>query len=93
MLSGLTGLLWESGRRAYGEGWSFRWTSAREVAPYFCTKPSDAAINKDNSYGFGLPAMGSMLGQVTQVSNPTQQMMETFPMIMMMAVMAGMMGV
>jgi hypothetical protein len=37
--------------------------------------------------------MGSMLGQVTQVSNPTQQMMETFPMIMMMAVMAGMMGV
>jgi len=92
MLSGLTGLLWESGRRAYGEGWPFRWTAAREVALYFCTKPQDAAVNKDNEYGFGLPAMGTMLGQVTQVSTPTQAM-EMFPMIMMMAMMAGMVGV
>jgi len=93
MLSGLTGLLWESGRRAYGESWPFRWTAAREVAPYFCTKPQDAAVNKDNNYGFGLPAMGSMLGQVSQVSTPTQEVMETFPMIMMMAMMASMVGV
>jgi len=92
MLSGLTGLLWESGRRAYGEGWPFRWTAARELAPYFCTKPLDAAVNKDNSYGFGLPAMGSMLGQVTQVATPTQAGMEMFPMIMMMAMMTGMVG-
>ncbi|WP_324664244.1 S8 family serine peptidase [Dehalococcoides mccartyi] len=42
MLSGLTGLLWESGRRAYGEGWPFRWVQARELAPYFCTKPHAA---------------------------------------------------
>jgi len=64
MLSGLTGLLWESGRRAYGEGWPFSWISARDVAPYFCTKPLNAAINKDNTYGFGLPAMGIMLSQM-----------------------------
>jgi len=93
MLSGLTGLLWESGRRAYGEGWPFRWTSAREVAPYFCTKPQDAAINKDNNYGYGLPAMGSMLGQVTQPNSPTQQTMEMFPMMMLMTMMSGMVGV
>jgi len=93
MLSGLTGLLWESGRRAYGEGWPFRWTQAREIAPYFCTKTLDAAINKDNNYGFGLPAMGSMLGQMTQVTaTPAQAGMEMFPMIMMMAMMAGMVG-
>ncbi len=93
MLSGLTGLLWESGRRAYGEGWPFRWTQARDVAPYFCTKPADAAVNKDNNYGFGLPAMGSMLGQMTQItSTPAQAGMDMFPMIMMMAMMAGMVG-
>jgi len=92
MLSGLTGLLWESGRRAYGEAWPFRWTAARQVAPYFCTKPQDAAVNKDNTYGFGLPAMGSMLGQVTQISTPTQQSMQMFPMLMMMGLMAGMGG-
>jgi len=91
MLAGLTGLLWESGRRAYGEGWPFRWTQARELAPYFSTKPLDAAVKKDNTYGYGLPAMGTMLGQVAQVTTPTQGM-EIFPMIMMMAMMAGMAG-
>jgi serine protease AprX len=92
MLSGLTGLLWESGRRAYGEGWTFRWTLARELAPYFSTKPSDAPVNKDNAYGYGLPAMGSMLGQVTQVNASTQGVTEMFPMIMMMTMMASMVG-
>jgi serine protease AprX len=92
MLAGLTGLLWESGRRAYGEGWPFRWTQARELAPYFSTKPLDAAVKKDNTYGYGLPAMGTMLGQVAQVTTPTQGAMDMFPMIMMMAMMAGMAG-
>jgi serine protease AprX len=92
MLSGLTGLLWESGRRAYGEGWPFRWVQARQVAPYFCTKPQDAAVNKDNSYGFGLPAMGTMLGQLTATKTPSQQMMESFPMLMMMTMMVAMIG-
>ena len=92
MLAGLTGLLWESGRRAYGEGWPFRWTQARELAPYFSTKPLDAAVKKDNTYGYGLPAMGTMLGQVAQVATPTQGAMDMFPMIMMMAMMAGMAG-
>ena len=92
MLSGLAGLLWESGRRAYGEGWLFRLTAAREVAPYFCTKPGDAALNKDNSYGFGLPAMGSMLGQMTQVNTPPQGGLEMFPVMLMMAIMSSMTG-
>jgi serine protease AprX len=84
MLSGLTGLLWESGRRAYGEGWPFRWVSARQVAQYFCAKPSDAVVNKDNTYGYGLPAMGSMVSQMTQVgSSPTQGAIEVFPWMMM----------
>ena len=92
MLSGLTGLLWESGRRAYGESWPFRWTQAREFALYFSTKPQDVPINKDNAYGYGLPAMGTMLGQMTQVSTPTQGGLEMFPMIMMMSMMASMVG-
>ena len=92
MLSGLTGLLWESGRRAYGENWPFRWTQAREFALYFSTKPGEAPVNKDNAYGYGLPAMGTMLRQMTQVRTPTQGGLETFPMIMMMAMMARMVG-
>ncbi len=93
LVAGLTGLLWESGRRAYGEGWQFRWVEARELAPYFCTKPQDAPVKKDNAYGYGLPAMSTMVGQIAQPSTPTQDVTEMFPMIMMMAMMAGVMGV
>jgi len=91
MLSGLTGLLWESGRKAYGEGWLFRWTEARQLALYFSTKPQDAPVKKDNAYGFGLPAMGTMLGQVSQVSVPAGDMNEAMNMLMMMTTMFGMM--
>jgi len=91
MLSGLTGLLWESGRRAYGEGWPFRWTQAREYALYFSTKPQDAPLKKDNAYGFGLPAMGAMLGQVSQISVPAGDMTGTMNMLVMMTTMFGMM--
>ena len=92
MLSGLTGLLWESGRRAYGKAWSFRWTEARQFAPYFSTKPANAPVKKDNAYGFGLPAMGTMLGQVSQVSAPADDMTSAMNMLMMMTMMTGMTG-
>jgi len=92
MLSGLTGLLWESGRRAYGESWPFRWTEARQFAPYFSTKPADAPVKKDNAYGFGLPAMGTMLGQVAQISAPADDMTSAINMLMMMTMMTGMTG-
>jgi serine protease AprX len=92
MLSGLTGLLWESGRRAYGEAWPFRWTEARQFAPYFSTKPANAPVKKDNAYGFGLPAMGTMLGQVAQTSAPADDMTSAMNVLMMMTMMTGMAG-
>jgi serine protease AprX len=92
MLVGLTGLLWESGRRAYGESWLFRWTEARQYAPYFSTKPADAPVKKDNAYGYGLPAMGSMIGGMNQVTTPTNDMTGVMNIFMMMTMMAGMAG-
>jgi serine protease AprX len=91
MLAGLTGLLWESGRRAYGEAWLFRWTEARQFAPYFSTKPAEAPVKKDNAYGYGLPAMGSMIGGMSQVTTPTNDMTGVMNMFMMMTTMFGMM--
>jgi len=64
ILSGLTGLLWETGRRAYGEHWRFRWTEARKYAERFCIKPEGAPQIKGNTYGYGLPAMGTMMEQI-----------------------------
>ncbi len=75
MLSGLAGLLWESGRRAYGEGWLFRWIAAREVAPHFCVKPSGAPAGKDNTYGYGLPlSLQASLPQVNVMEAATGMM-------------------
>ncbi len=91
MLSGLTGLLWESGRRAYGEGWPFRWTQARQFALYFSTKPQGTPVKKDNAYGYGLPAMGTMLGQVAETTAPADDMTGAMNMLVMMTTMMGMM--
>ena len=67
MLSGLTGLLWEAGRREYGENWVFKWTEAREVAHEFCVKPPDAPVHKGNTYGYGLPAVSRMMDELKRV--------------------------
>jgi len=87
MLSGLTGLLWESGRRAYGENWLFRWTEARQLAPYYCLKPEDAPINQDHDYGYGLPAVGTMVSRIG--TPPTTAGMGDIitPMMLMMMIM------
>ena len=91
MLAGLTGLLWESGRRAYGEDWPFRWTQARQFAPYFSTKPQGTPVKKDNAYGYGLPAMGTMLGQVAETTAPADDMTSAMNMLVMMTTMMSMM--
>ncbi len=92
MLSGLTGLLWESGRRSYGELWEFRWTAVREFAPYISLKPEDAPLKKDNAYGYGLPAMSAMLGEISQIAAPTSDMSGIMNAFMMMTMMTGMAG-
>lgn len=89
MLSGLTGLLWETGRRSYGELWSFRWTSIREFAPYISVKPEDAPLKKDNAYGYGLPGMSAMLGEIGGTGQPAGDVTQMLPMVMMMAMMQG----
>ena len=92
MLSGLSGLLWETGRRAYGELWGFRWTAIREFAPYISVKPEDASLKKDNAYGYGLPAMSAMLGEIGGAAEPAADVTQMFPMVMMMSMIQQMMG-
>ena len=69
---------------------SLCWTEARQLAPYFSTKPPDAPVKKDNAYGYGLPAMGTMLGQVSQVSAPSGDMTSAMNMLVMMTTMFNM---
>jgi len=92
MLSGLTGLLWEVARRHYGEDWLFKWSQAKEWAPYYCAKPPDTTLMKDNTYGFGLPVINVMASQMTQTTVPLQQPIEMFPVIMVMGMMVSIVG-
>ena len=92
MLSGLTGLLWEVGRRHYGEDWLFKWSQAKEYAPYYCAKPSDTTPMKDNSYGFGLPVMNIMVSQIAPTEISVHEPIEMFPVLMVMGMMVSIVG-
>jgi serine protease AprX len=76
LLSGLTGLIWETGRRAQGEWWIFSWKAFQVFAPFFCLKAEDAPVKKDNSWGYGLPAMNLMFRETAGAPSPDQQAMQ-----------------
>ena len=92
MLSGLTGLLWEVGRWSYGQDWQFKWSQAKEFAPYYCARPQDSLMIKDNCYGYGLPVIGTMVSQITPSEITVHEPVEVFPVIMVMGIMAGIIG-
>lgn len=87
MLSGITGLLWETGRRSYGDSWIFKWSEAKKYASYFCMLPEGEPVKKGNVYGHGLPAAWTMMRQITGVSTSAQEMMPFMMTIMIMAMM------
>jgi len=92
IFSGLTGLLWEVGRYCYGEDWRFRWSQAKAFAPYYCAKPPDTLMIKDNTYGYGLPAMNIMVSQMVPTEISAAQPIETFPLIMVMGIVLSLVG-
>jgi len=64
VLAGVDGLMWELGRRVYGQSWRATWHDVLAYAPYYCVKPQNAPVDKDNDYGYGLPAINVMVNQV-----------------------------
>ena len=92
MLSGLSGLLWEVGRRHYGEDWLFKWSQAKEFAPYYCAKPSDTTLMKDNTYGFGLPVMNAMVSQIVPTEISVNEPIEMFPVLIAMGMIVSIVG-
>ncbi len=95
IICGLTGLLWETSRAnvspIIAPLFVFRWGQLFPYAPYFCLKPSDAATIKDNTYGYGTPAGGVMMQQMTTPSGGAGDITQMMPAIMMMAMLSGIM--
>ena len=76
LFAGLSGLIWETGRRAQGEWWTFRWQELEVFAPYFCLKAEDAPVRKDGAWGYGLPMMSLMLKETGAAASPMERVME-----------------
>jgi serine protease AprX len=95
IVSGLTGLLWETGRINMdpftAQLYMFKWSEALAYAPYFCIKPSDAALVKDNNYGYGFPAGGAMVQQIAEGYGGQEDITTQLPSMMMMIMMMGLM--
>lgn len=87
--AGLIGLVTELGRRAYGSEYYATWYEIERVGDMVGIKPEDAPIIKDNSYGYGLPALQPLMrgvtGEVTEAPA-----VEVTDMIMLMMVMVPM---
>jgi serine protease AprX len=89
ILTGVDGLLWDLARRVYGQEVRITYYDWMPYAYAYCVKPEGVQIAKDNSYGYGLPAVGVMVSRLVSTTTPITGMMETMvPMVMVV----GMMG-
>jgi len=92
MLVGVDGLLWDLTRRVYGQDVRVTYYDWLPVAYAYCGKPEGVQVAKDNSYGYGIPAMGSMINQLVRPVSPVSGLLEMMPTIMMVGMMPGMMA-
>lgn len=88
MLSGLIGLIWELGRRNFGDLWYVSWYDVQEVGEAVCVKPEGAPVHKDNTYGHGMPALSALIRgamkpavAVTDITSIAVLMMVMMPMM------------
>lgn len=90
ILSGMVGLVWELGRRSFGSPWTVTLYDIGAVGEMIGAKPEDAPIHKDNSYGYGLPALQPLVrGATSAVAAPTSDVMSMAMLMMIMMSMTG----
>lgn len=70
ILTGADGLIWDLTRRVYGENVRVTYHDWLQYAYAYCVKPDVAPLDKDNTYGYGMPAIGSMVQQVLRPVSP-----------------------
>ena len=88
ILVGVDGLLWDLTRRVYGEGVRVTYYDWLPYAAAYAIKPEDVQTAKDNTYGYGIPALSPMIKQLTRPVSPVGGIIETMvPLMMLMAIM------
>jgi len=64
ILTATDGFIWDLTRRVYGEPVRITYHDWLQYSYAYCVKPDIAPIEKDNTYGYGMPAISSMVSQV-----------------------------
>lgn len=92
ILVGADGIIWDLTRRIYGGDVRITYSDWLQYAAAYCVKPEGAPIQKDNSYGYGVPALGNMVTQLMRPASPVGGVMQMMPVMMMMGMIPAMMG-
>ena len=92
ILAGLVGLIWELGRRSFGEPWFVSWYDIEEVGEQVCVKPENSPVYKDNTYGHGMPALEVMIRGATQPVATTSMIETILPLMILLPMMTMMRG-
>ena len=88
ILVGVDGLLWDLARRVYGSDTRVTYYDWLPYAYAYTLKPEDVQVAKDNTYGYGIPAVAPMIKQLTRSVSPVGGIIETMiPLMMIMAIM------
>jgi serine protease AprX len=77
ILTAADGLIWDLTRRVYGENVRVTYHDWLQYAYAYCVKPDVAPLDKDNTYGYGMPAIGSMVQQVLRPVSPLSGVAES----------------
>lgn len=92
ILTGVDGLLWDLARRVYGPDMRVKYSDWLEYAYAYCIKPEGTAADKDNTYGYGLPAVGVMVSRLTTpTTGPSALLGTMMPLMMLVMIMPVMM--
>lgn len=93
-ITGVDGLLWDLARRVYGPEVRVTYQQWMPYAYAYCVKPEGVPVAKDNRYGYGLPAVGVMVGRLMRPAGPTAALTQAMvPMVMMVGMTRMMAGV
>jgi serine protease AprX len=77
ILTAADGLIWDLTRRVYGEPVRITYHDWLQYAYAYCVKPDVAPVEKDNTYGYGMPAISSMVSQVMRPVSPVSGLSES----------------
>ena len=88
ILVGVDGLLWDLARRRYGENMRVTYYDWLPYAYAYCIKPPGIQVAKDNSYGYGIPALAPMVSRLMAPEISATTIVESaMPLMMLMAIM------